>query len=85
MSTMESLLPGSATLVEHAIFQVQKSLLEALAKEPITDHTVRSICRDEGISSPFSGMETTYQHTQYFKAHLHMILRHTHPYCKSTR
>ena len=76
LSTMESLLPDIATLVEHAIFHVQDRLLEALAKEPITDDTIRSICQDDDISSPFSGMETTYQHTQYFKAHLHMIVRH---------
>ena len=43
LSTMESLLADIAALVEHAIFQVQDRLLEALAKEPITDDTIRSI------------------------------------------
>ena len=82
LSTMEGLLPDIGTLVEHAIFQVQERLLKALAKEHITDETIRGICEDDDISNPFSGMETTYQHTQYFKAHLNMIVRHsTHSCC----
>ena len=40
---MESQLPDIATQVQHAILQVQDRLLEASAKEPITDDTIRSM------------------------------------------
>ena len=78
LATMESLLPDIAALVQHATLQIQEKLLEALATESITDSTIREICQYDAISNPFSGMETTYQHTQYFKAHLNMIVRHAY-------
>jgi hypothetical protein len=74
LSTMESLLPDISILVQHAIDTLQE---RAIAKEPITEEIVRDICQDEDIISPFSDMETSYQHTQHFKAHLHMNVRDT--------
>ena len=57
---MECLLPDIASLVEHATLQIQERLLEALAREPITGSTIRSIYQDQEINNPFSDMETTY-------------------------
>lgn len=82
---MESLLPDISILVEHAIDTLQERLLGALAKGPITEEIIRDICQDDDIISPFSDMETTYQHTQYFKAHLHMNVRDTYTFSALTR
>ena len=76
LAMMESLLPDISTLVEHATLQIQERLLDAISREPsITEQIIRSICQDEDITNPFSGMETTYKHTQYFKDYLNMIVR----------
>ena len=40
--------------------------------------SVSAISQESDIISPFSDMETTYQHPQYFKAHLHMNVRDTY-------
>ena len=50
----------------------QKYIL--LSGETISEATIQSVCHAEAIINPFSGMETTYQHTKYFKDHLNLIV-----------
>lgn len=81
LATMESLLPDISTLVEHAALRIQTRLLDALSSEPaINESVIRSICQDEEITSPFVGMETTYQHMQYFRDCFNMIVSRLYAY-----
>lgn len=70
LSTMEIIIADTSSLIANAVSKVEDELL----KNGVDAQLANNICSQEAIKNPFSGLETVYLQTKYFRDKMGMIV-----------